>query len=110
MIFRRVSWSSIFAIPWVFYSVTAGRSRVTYGGVGKLHADLSPRCAGLLAKVLEAFGKPVGADDGYRSYVELRGLYRPGSNHWPERSCQLRHDVTDIKYYYEGDVRFLEQF
>lgn len=27
-----------------------------------------------------------------------------------ERMAMLRHDVTDIKYYYEGDLRFLEQF
>jgi phenylalanyl-tRNA synthetase alpha chain len=27
-----------------------------------------------------------------------------------ERMAMLRHAVTDIKYYYEGDVRFLEQF
>jgi phenylalanyl-tRNA synthetase alpha subunit len=24
--------------------------------------------------------------------------------------AMLRHGVNDIKYYYEGDVRFLEQF
>ena len=27
-----------------------------------------------------------------------------------ERMAMLRHDVKDIKFYYEGDVRFLEQF
>jgi phenylalanyl-tRNA synthetase alpha chain len=27
-----------------------------------------------------------------------------------ERMAMLRHAVNDIKYYYEGDVRFLEQF
>ena len=27
-----------------------------------------------------------------------------------ERMAMLRHNVTDIKFYYEGDVRFLEQF
>jgi phenylalanyl-tRNA synthetase alpha chain len=27
-----------------------------------------------------------------------------------ERMAMLRHGVTDIKYYYEGDIRFLEQF
>ena len=27
-----------------------------------------------------------------------------------ERMAMLRHDVTDIKFYYEGDLRFLEQF
>ena len=27
-----------------------------------------------------------------------------------ERMAMLRHDVTDIKFYYEGDIRFLEQF
>jgi phenylalanyl-tRNA synthetase alpha chain len=27
-----------------------------------------------------------------------------------ERMAMLRHDVSDIKFYYEGDVRFLEQF
>ncbi|HET9992011.1 MAG TPA: phenylalanine--tRNA ligase subunit alpha, partial [Kofleriaceae bacterium] len=27
-----------------------------------------------------------------------------------ERMAMLRHAVTDIKFYYEGDVRFLEQF
>ncbi|MEZ4359704.1 MAG: phenylalanine--tRNA ligase subunit alpha [Kofleriaceae bacterium] len=27
-----------------------------------------------------------------------------------ERMAMLRHDVSDIKYYYEGDLRFLEQF
>jgi len=39
------------------------RMGTTLGGVGKLHGDLTPRCAELLAKVLEAFGKPVGRDD-----------------------------------------------
>ena len=27
-----------------------------------------------------------------------------------ERMAMLRHNVNDIKYYYEGDLRFLEQF
>ena len=27
-----------------------------------------------------------------------------------ERMAMLRHGVSDIKYYYEGDIRFLEQF
>ena len=27
-----------------------------------------------------------------------------------ERMAMLRHSVTDIKFYYEGDLRFLEQF
>jgi phenylalanyl-tRNA synthetase alpha chain len=27
-----------------------------------------------------------------------------------ERMAMLRHDITDIKFYYEGDQRFLEQF
>ncbi len=27
-----------------------------------------------------------------------------------ERMAMLRHDINDIKFYYEGDVRFLEQF
>ena len=27
-----------------------------------------------------------------------------------ERMAMLRHNVTDIKFYYEGDLRFLEQF
>ena len=27
-----------------------------------------------------------------------------------ERMAMLRHAVTDIKFYYEGDIRFLEQF
>ncbi len=27
-----------------------------------------------------------------------------------ERMAMLRHNVTDIKFYYEGDIRFLEQF
>ena len=27
-----------------------------------------------------------------------------------ERMAMLRHNVNDIKFYYEGDVRFLEQF
>jgi phenylalanyl-tRNA synthetase alpha chain len=27
-----------------------------------------------------------------------------------ERMAMLRHDISDIKYYYEGDVRFLQQF
>ena len=27
-----------------------------------------------------------------------------------ERMAMLRHNVSDIKFYYEGDVRFLEQF
>jgi phenylalanyl-tRNA synthetase alpha chain len=28
----------------------------------------------------------------------------------PERMAMLRHNITDIKHYYEGDVRFLGQF
>jgi phenylalanyl-tRNA synthetase alpha chain len=27
-----------------------------------------------------------------------------------DRMAMLRHGVNDIKYYYEGDIRFLEQF
>jgi phenylalanyl-tRNA synthetase alpha chain len=27
-----------------------------------------------------------------------------------ERMAMLRHAVNDIKFYYEGDIRFLEQF
>ena len=27
-----------------------------------------------------------------------------------ERMAMLRHGVNDIKFYYEGDIRFLEQF
>jgi phenylalanyl-tRNA synthetase alpha chain len=27
-----------------------------------------------------------------------------------ERMAMLRHDISDIKYYYEGDLRFLQQF
>ncbi|HMG57576.1 MAG TPA: phenylalanine--tRNA ligase subunit alpha, partial [Kofleriaceae bacterium] len=27
-----------------------------------------------------------------------------------ERMAMLRHGVNDIKFYYEGDLRFLEQF
>ena len=27
-----------------------------------------------------------------------------------ERMAMLRHDINDIKFYYEGDLRFLEQF
>ena len=27
-----------------------------------------------------------------------------------ERMAMLRHDISDIKHYYEGDVRFLQQF
>jgi len=27
-----------------------------------------------------------------------------------ERMAMLRHGISDIKYYYEGDLRFLRQF
>jgi hypothetical protein len=39
------------------------RMGTTIGGVGRLHGDVTARCAELLAKVFEAFGKPVGRDD-----------------------------------------------
>jgi hypothetical protein len=39
------------------------RLGTTIGGAGKLHGDLTGRCADLLATVLEAFGKRVGSDD-----------------------------------------------
>src|SRR4029077_15359207 len=45
MIFRRVSWSSMFAVPWVISSVTAGRVRA------------SPTAASLFVLV----GEPTGA-------------------------------------------------
>jgi len=39
------------------------RIGTTIGGAGTLHGDLSARCAELMAKALEAFGKPAGHDD-----------------------------------------------
>jgi hypothetical protein len=39
------------------------RFGTTIGGAGRLQGDLSARCAELLAKALEAFGKPAGHDD-----------------------------------------------
>ena len=38
------------------------RMGTTIGGAGRVHGDLTARCTELLAKVLEAFGKPVGGD------------------------------------------------
>jgi hypothetical protein len=35
----------------------------TIGGTGRLHGDMTARCAELLATVFEAFGKPTGRDD-----------------------------------------------
>jgi len=53
------------------------RMGTTLGGAGRLRGDLSAQCAALLAQVLAAFGKNVGADD-------LRG---PG---------QRNHDALEI--------------
>jgi hypothetical protein len=39
------------------------RLGTTIGGAGRLYGDVTGRCAQLLARVLEAFGKPAGADD-----------------------------------------------
>jgi hypothetical protein len=39
------------------------RMGTTIGGAGRMHGDLTARCAELLDKVLQAFGKPVGRDD-----------------------------------------------
>jgi len=39
------------------------RMGTTIGGAGKLYGDVTARCAELLAKVFDAFGKPVGRDD-----------------------------------------------
>jgi hypothetical protein len=39
------------------------RMGTTIGGAGRMHGDLSARCAELMAKVLEAFGKPAGGGD-----------------------------------------------
>ncbi|HUN30912.1 MAG TPA: DUF222 domain-containing protein [Trebonia sp.] len=39
------------------------RMGTTLDGAGRLRGDLSARCAELMAKALEAFGKPVGHDD-----------------------------------------------
>ncbi len=39
------------------------RLATTLGGAGKLHADLTPRCAAALAAVLESLGKKVGQED-----------------------------------------------
>jgi phenylalanyl-tRNA synthetase alpha chain len=49
----------------------------------------------------EVFGH-VGIDaERYTGFAFGMGL---------ERMAMLRHGVSDIKYYYEGDLRFLEQF
>ena len=40
-----------------------------------------------------------------RSHANLLRLIGPGV----ERMAMLRHGVNDIKFYYEGDVRFLSQ-
>jgi hypothetical protein len=39
------------------------RMGTTIGGAGRLYGDVTARCAELLDKVFEAFGKPVGRDD-----------------------------------------------
>ena len=39
------------------------RMGTTLGGAGRLHGDVTARCAELLARVFEAFGRPVGRDD-----------------------------------------------
>ncbi|HEX3963340.1 MAG TPA: hypothetical protein VHZ03_43025, partial [Trebonia sp.] len=39
------------------------RMGTTFGGAGRLYGDVTARCAELLDKVFEAFGKPVGRDD-----------------------------------------------
>jgi phenylalanyl-tRNA synthetase alpha chain len=49
----------------------------------------------------EVFGH-VGIDaEKYTGFAFGMGL---------ERMAMLRHGVSDIKFYYEGDLRFLEQF
>jgi hypothetical protein len=56
------------------------RLATTIGGAGKLHGDLSPRCAALLEQVLAAFGKRVGPDDlrsqGERNHDALETALR----------------------------------
>ena len=50
----------------------------------------------------EGAGKPpLYAAEKYTGFAFGMGL---------ERMAMLRHGVSDIKFYYEGDVRFLEQF
>ena len=39
------------------------RISATLGGTGRLHGDVTARCAELLDKVFQAFGKPVDGDD-----------------------------------------------
>ncbi len=58
------------------------RMGTTLGGAGKLSGDLSAPCAALLAKVFEAFGKPVDRDDirsqGQRNHDALETALRLG--------------------------------
>jgi phenylalanyl-tRNA synthetase alpha chain len=67
--------------------VCKGTGHLEIGGAGMVH----PRVF-----------KHVGYDsEKYTGFAFGMGI---------ERMAMLRHDISDIKYYYEGDVRFLQQF
>jgi len=54
-----------------------------------------------------------GPRDATRGGVNFAALPRMRGRESPlsiDRMAMLRHGVNDIKFYYEGDVRFLEQF
>jgi phenylalanyl-tRNA synthetase alpha chain len=64
-----------------------GTGWVEIGGAGMVDPDVFKNC---------------GIDaERYTGFAFGMGL---------ERMAMLRHGVNDIKYYYEGDIRFLEQF
>ena len=67
--------------------ICKGTGWVEIGGAGMVDPDVFKNC---------------GIDaERYTGFAFGMGL---------ERMAMLRHNVNDIKFYYEGDVRFLEQF
>jgi phenylalanyl-tRNA synthetase alpha chain len=67
--------------------ICKGTGWVEIGGAGMVDPDVFRAC---------------GVDsERYTGFAFGMGL---------ERMAMLRHGVNDIKYYYEGDIRFLEQF
>lgn len=67
--------------------VCKGSGWVEIGGAGMVDPDVFGHC-GIDSEVYTGFAFGMGI----------------------ERMAMLRHGVGDIKYYYEGDLRFLEQF
>ena len=71
-------------------------------GLPHLQADRLGRDRRLAAWSIPRCSAHVGFDsEKYTGFAFGMGL---------ERMAMLRHGVNDIKFYYEGDVRFLEQF